>query len=195
MKQLKVLAVVAGLLIAGSAGAQIKIGYISVDNMVGLMPGTAKLDSLIQIYQADSLQPRYNYTLSEYLRKDSMVNGKDSLKTPASVRAKIREEMQADAYELQNWQTIAQQATENKQNELLAPIYRQVLDAIKAVAKEKGYTHVFNKEAFLVAPEGDDMLLMVAEKLKVKLPPQLQQGTDNKQPVNKPANGNKNGNN
>jgi outer membrane protein len=176
MKRLKVFAVALGLLIAGSAGAQIKIGYISVENMVLLMPESAKIDSLIQRYQADSLQPRYNYTLSEYLRKDSMVNGKDSSKTPASVRATIREELQEFAYELQNWQSIVQQATESKQQEFLAPIYKKVLDAIKAVAKEKGYTHVLNKEAFLVAPDGDDMLIMVAEKLKVKLPPQLQPG-------------------
>lgn len=176
MKKLNVLVAALGLFIAGTASAQVKIGYISVDNMVGLMPETAKADSLIQQYQTDSLQPRYNYTLSEYLRKDSIVNGKDSLKTPAAVRAQIRQEMQNSAYELQNWQAIAQQATENKQNELLAPIYKKVMDAIKAVAKEKGYTHIFNKEALLVAPDGDDILLLVAQKLNVKLPPQVQQG-------------------
>lgn len=179
MKKLKVFVVVLGLLVAGSVSAQVKIGYISVDNMVGLMPETAKVDTLLQQYQTDSLQPRYNYTLSEYLRKDSIVNGKDSLKTPAAVRAQIREEMQNSAYELQNWQSIAQQATENKQNELLAPIYKKVLDAIKAVAKEKGYTHIFNKEAFLVAPDADDILPLVAQKLKVKLPPQIQEGVNN----------------
>lgn len=178
MKKLKLLVTALGLLVAGIAGAQIKIGYISVDNLVRIMPETAMVDTLIQKYQADSLQPRYNYTLSEYLRKDSIVNGKDSLKTPASVRATIRGEMQSLAYELQNWQTLAQQATESKQNDLLAPIYKRVLDAIRAVAKEKGYTHIFNKEAFLVAPDGDDMLLLVAAKLNVKVPPQLQQGVN-----------------
>lgn len=176
MKKLTVIVAVLGLFIAGSASAQVKVGYISVDNMVGLMPETAKADTLIQRYQADSLQPRYNYTLSEYLRKDSIVNGKDSSKTPAAVRNQIRQEMQNSAYELQNWQAIAQQATEAKQNELLAPIYKKVIDAIKAVAKEKGYTHVLNKEALLVAPDGDDMLPLVAQKLKVTLPPQIQPG-------------------
>lgn len=173
MKKLNVIAGMLFLLIAVGANAQqIKMGYISVDNVVQLMPETAKIDSMLQRFQVDSLQPRYNYTLSEYLRKDSIVNGKDSLKTPASVRAKIKEDMLNDASELQNWQAYAQQATENKQNEFLAPIYQKVVEAIKAVAKEKGYTHVFNKEAFLVAPDGDDMLLMVADKLKIKLPNQ-----------------------
>ena len=176
MKKLKLFPVILLLLVGGGVVAQMKIGYISVDNMVSLMPGTSKIDSLLERYNADSLQPRYNYTLAEYLRKDSIVSGKDSAKTPATVRAKIREELQNDVYELQNWQSIVQQATESKQNQLLAPIYRQVFTAIQQVAKEKGYTHVFNKESLLAAPEGDDLILLVAQKLKVKLPPQAVPG-------------------
>lgn len=172
MKKLKVFVLALGLLVIGNtAMAQNKTGYISVEIMVRIMPETAKLDSVIQKYQADSLQPRFNYTLAQYQRKDSAVNGKDSLKTPASVRAKMREEMQQDLYELQNWQSIVQQATENKQNELLAPIYQKVYTAIQAVAKENGYTHVYNKEAILVAPPADDLIALVAKKLNVKLPP------------------------
>ena len=172
MKNLKVLAVLMGLFIACTAGAQVKIGYISVDNMVGLMPETAKEDTLIQQFQADSLQPRYNYTLSEYLRKDSIVNGKDSLKTPAAVRNQIRQEMQNNAYELQNWQAIAQQATENKQNELLAPIYKKVQDAITQVAKENGYTYILHRESAIVVPPENDISALVAKKLNIKLPQQ-----------------------
>jgi outer membrane protein len=180
MKNLKVLAVVLFVIIGGSANSQMKVGYISITDMVSLMPETAKIDTLLNKYQTDSLQPEYSYTLSEYLRKDSMVNGSDSEKVPPTVRATVREELQELGYKLQNWQAYAQQLTENKQQVLLAPIYRKVIDAIKQVAKEKGYTHVFNKESFIVAPEGDDMILLVAEKLKVKLPPQLQQGIGNK---------------
>ena len=181
MKKLKLFSVLLSLLIAAGSDAQMKAGYISIDNMVALMPETAKIDSLLERFQSDSLQPRYNYTLSEYLRKDSLVSGKDSAKTPAAVRAKIRQEMQNDVYELQNWQTIVQQATESKQNQLLAPIYRAVFAAIQQVAKEKGYSHVFSKESLLVAPEGDDIIPLVAQKLKVNLPPQLQTGTNKAQ--------------
>jgi outer membrane protein len=169
-KFLTVIVVAAGLFMAGGASAQMKVGYISVDNMVGLMPETAKLDTLLERYQADSLNPQYAYIVSEYQRKDSLY--RDSIHTPSAVRKQIAEELPNLIYQIQNWQSIVQQATENKQNELLRPIYTKVYDAVKAVAKEKGYTHVFNKEAFLVAPEGDDMLLMVAAKLNVKVPTQ-----------------------
>lgn len=184
MKKLKVIAVVVGLFLTGSATAQSKIGYISVDNMVALMPEVAKIDTLLQKFQVDSLQPRYTYTLSEYMRKDSMLKGKEADKLPASVKAQVQEEVQSLGSELSNWQTVAQQLMENKQAELLQPVYKKVLDAIKEVAKEKGYTHVFNKEAFIVAPDGDDLLTVVAEKLKVKVPQQVNKTTPNIKPKN-----------
>src|SRR3954470_21620622 len=91
---------------AGSAMAQ-KTGYIRVDDVVRLMPETTKLQGIMESFQKDSLQPRFNYTLSEFQRKDSMVNGRDSSRTPAAARAKMREEMQNDMYELQNWEAIS----------------------------------------------------------------------------------------
>ncbi|HQW43211.1 MAG: OmpH family outer membrane protein [Chitinophagaceae bacterium] len=167
-KFFSVIVVGAGLLFAGTADAQMKAGYISVDNMVGLMPETAKLDSLLERYQADSINPQYAQIVSLYQYKDSVY--KDSLKTPPAVRKQIEQELPTLIYQIQNWQQLVNQAVEAKQNELLAPIYRKVYDAIKLVAKEKGYTHVFSKEAFLVAPDGDDMIAAVAAKLKVPIP-------------------------
>lgn len=167
-KFLSVIVVAAGLFLASNAQAQMKAGYISVDNMVGLMPETAKLDSLLERYQNDSINPRYAQIVALYQYKDSVY--RDSLKTPAVVRAEIEKDLPSLIYQIQNWQQLVNQALEAKQNELLAPIYRKVYDAIKLVAKEKGYTHVFSKEAFLVAPDGDDMITAVAAKLKVPLP-------------------------
>ena len=169
MKKFFVVATVAIILLgANGAKAQMKIGYISVDAMVGLMPEIGKIDTMMSRYQADSLNPQYAYLVSEYQRKDSMF--RDTAHTSASVRKTIGDELPNLIYQIQNWQSITQQMTENKQNELLRPVYTKVYDAIKAVAKEKGYSHVFNKEAFLVAPEGDDMILLVAQKLKVTVP-------------------------
>jgi outer membrane protein len=174
MKKLKVLAVAVCLLIAGSVWAQSKLGYINVETIVQLMPGSAKIDSLLERYQADTIQPEYASVVEQYQFNDSLY--RDSLKTPASVRAEIAKKLPGLIYQIQNWQQITQQAIEAKQNQLLAPIYKEVYDAIKAVAKEKGYTHVFNREAFLVAPDADDLLAAVATKLKVKVPPQLLPG-------------------
>ena len=174
MKKLKVLVAAVCLLITGSAMAQTKFGYISLDNVVQLMPAAARIDSLLQRYQVDSIQPEYTSLVEQYQFKDSVY--RDSTKTPQSVRQQIAKELPGLIYQIQNWQQISQQALEAKQNQLLSPIYKEVYDAIKAVAKEKGYSHVFNREAFLVAPDGDDLILPVASKLRLKVPPQLQPG-------------------
>jgi len=178
MKKLKVLAIAICLLVTGSAMAQSKFGYVNVNNILALMPATAKLDSLLERYQVDSIQPEYASIVEQYQFNDSLY--RDSVKTPPSVRAEIAKKLPGLIYQIQNWQQISQQALEAKQNQLLGPIYNEVYEAIRVVAKEKGYTHVFTREAFLVAPDGDDMILAVAAKLNIKVPPQLQPGS--KQP-------------
>jgi outer membrane protein len=174
MKKLQVFVVALSLLIGGQAMAQTKLGYVSIETLVQLMPKYGTLDSLLQRYQADTIQPEYSSLVEQYNFNDSLY--RDSLHTPPSVRSEIAKKLPTLIYQIQNWQQISQQAMEAKQNELVQPLYREVYDAIKAVAKEKGYTHVFNKEAFLVAPDGDDLIIAVATKLKIKVPPQLQPG-------------------
>jgi outer membrane protein len=155
----------------GTLRAQTKIGYISVDAMVSLMPEARSLDSLLNKYQSDSLNPKYEEMVMLYKYKDSLY--RDSIHTPPAMRKQIAGELPILGYQIQNWDQISQNATQNKQNALLVPAYRKVYEAIKAVQKEKGYTHVANKEAFLIAPEGDDMTRAVAAKLKINVPPQM----------------------
>ncbi|MER3464695.1 MAG: hypothetical protein C4329_10115 [Chitinophagaceae bacterium] len=170
MNKIKLFLVAATVLIGASSASAQKIGYISVDNVVYLMPEIGKIDTALQRYQADSLNPQFNYLVSEYNRKDSSVNTKDSVRLAAAVRAQVRQEMEGLAYQIQNWQSYVQQAMQAKQNRLLEPVYRKVFNAIQSVAKDNGYTHVLNKEALLVAPPGDDMLLLVAKRLGINLP-------------------------
>jgi outer membrane protein len=174
MKNLKAFIVAACFLIAGNVAiAQTKIAYISVDQVVALMPATAKLDSLIGQYRADSIQPEYNSLITNYQFKDSSY--RDTLRTPKAVRDQLAKELPGYIYQIQNWSQIEQQALEAKQNELLAPIYKEVYDAIKAVAKEKGYTHVMSREAFIVMPDADNLFTAVTTRLKLKVPPQAVQ--------------------
>jgi outer membrane protein len=175
MKNFFTVMMVAIGLIAGSASAQTKIGYIRMDDMVALMPETGKIDTMIQKYQLDSLNPRLKLEIENFQYKDSILSKTDTSRTPKSILNQMKVDRDNHLYFINNFQQLAQQAVQSKQEELLTPVYSKVYDAIKTVAKEKGYTHVLSKDAFLVAPEGDDMLIAVAAKLKVKLPPQLQQ--------------------
>jgi len=157
--------------VAFNATAQNKIGHISADQVVGLMPERAKIDTLLQRFQNDSLNTTLNELIADYGYKDSLLNKTDTSKMPASVKAQIRGELQNLAYQVQNWQSISNQVMQNKQQQLYQPIYRRVSEAINAVAKEKGYAYIFTSEALIVAPPSDDILPLVAQKLGIKLPP------------------------
>ena len=153
-----------------AANAQNKLGHISANQLVGLMPERAKIDTLLSKFQTDSLNSTLGSLVQEYGYKDSLLNKTDTSKMPASVKAQIRQELENLAYQVQNWQGISQQVMENKQQQLYQPMYKKISDAINAVAKEKGYTYVFTSDALIVAPPSDDMLPLVAAKLGIKLP-------------------------
>ena len=155
---------------ASSAMAQ-KTGYISVDDVVRLMPDLGKIDTAMQKYQADSINTEFASLVSDYNYRDSLLSSKDTLKMPASVRDQHRQALQQISYQVQNWQQIAQQAYQSKQQEMLAPVYRKVIAAINTVAKESGYSYVYTQDALIVAPPADNLLPLVAKKLNIKLPP------------------------
>ena len=168
MKKIIAIFVLAASLVSGTVEAQTKFGFIRVDELVSLMPELKKIDTLLTSYQNDTLPRTYNYLLSIYQHYDSIAN--DSAHQTLVVRQQASRQRTDYLGELQNWQTSAQQLIEAKQNALLQPVCDKVLKAIDDVAKEKGYTYVFNRESLLVGPPADNLLPMVAEKLKVKVP-------------------------
>lgn len=176
---------------AGSVQAQQKAGYISVEQVVSLMPELGKIDTLLQKFQVDSLNMEFAEIIRDYNYRDSMLSKTDTLKMPASVKREHRQNMENDAYQIQNWQQISQNVMQSKQQELLAPVYDRVRAAINQVAKENGYGFVYNMEALLVAPPADNLLQLVAKKLNVKVPTASNQGASQQRP---PAAGARRGN-
>jgi outer membrane protein len=177
MKKLKVLvAAVCLVLVTNVSQAQTKIGYIDAETVLYLMPEVAKIDSMMRIYQTDTIGREYTSLLQNYQHKDSIL--RDTVAHP--LVPAVKEQYQKDLFQLtqtlQSWNELAQQAYQNKQNQLLAPVMKKINDAINAVAKEKGYTHVLSRETLLVAPEADNLLQAVAKKLNITVPPQLLPG-------------------
>lgn len=180
MKKIIAIFVLAAGLVSGTVEAQGKFGYIRVDEMVSLMPELKKIDTLLTSYQQDTLPRTYNYLLSQYQYYDSI--SADSAKQTVVVRQQAARQRADYLGELQNWQASAQQLIEAKQNALLAPVYDKVLKAVDEVAKEKGYSYIFNRESLLVGPPADNILQLVADKLKVKIPPAQAQNQPGQKP-------------
>ncbi len=183
MKKILTVVFAAGLLFAGQAEAQTKIGYIRIDDIVGLLPELAQnkvnIDTVGQQFVNDSILPNIRYKQEEYTKK--LQEYADSTK-PKSIRDLIAKDLQALQEELSGADSYVQQVLRYKQQEFLAPHYAKVKKAIEAVAKKKGYTHVLSTDVFLIAPGGDDISMAVLDELKIKLP---QNGAGAKIPAGK----------
>ena len=69
---------------------------------------------------------------------------------------------------MQGFQTEAQEMYQEEAQRKITPIRAKAMDAIRVVAKENGYTYIFDVNAVIVAPPGDDVLALVKKKLGIK---------------------------
>lgn len=168
MKKLfTILFVSAALLAASQVNAQIKIGYISTQELVTAMPEYKKADTALAEYQ-NALNQQYAEKVQDFNLRDSLLSSKDTAKyTKAQLEVK-RNELGKVYVELQGWNQKAQQMYQAKEEEQMKPILDKARKAIQDVAKENGYAYVFTKEQLLVSPPGDDMLPLVKKKLGLK---------------------------
>ncbi len=145
------------------ASAQGKTAYVSIDEVVQLMPEYKK--AMGDLAQYDSaLQINYAETVQELNRQDSILKA-DSLKMSNAVKAAKRENLRKLFTELQGYEQTYQQQMQAKNEELLSPVAQKANALISDVAKTAGYTYVFRKEALLVYPPADDLLPLVKTKL------------------------------
>ena len=160
--------IVAGVMALGifNASAQTKIGYVSTDELIGVMPEAEKADADLKDYQA-SLSQQGQDMMKDLGIKDSLFV-KDSAKLSASMKEIKRNELITLYQRVQGWQTQAQEMYQQKAQEKIAPIRAKAMDAIRLVAKENGYSYILDINAVIVAPPGDDILPLVKRKLGIK---------------------------
>ena len=157
------------LLICGSGAIGQKIGYISTQDLISVMPETIKADSNLRQYNAALYQNAKDK--EDALNAAIQKFNDDSAKMTGPVKEVKRAELQKLYQELTTEDQRIQGQLEERRNALIGPIQQRALTTIQAVAKENGYTYVLEREALLVAPPGDDILPLVAKKLNIKLPP------------------------
>ncbi len=148
--------------------AQTKVGYINTEELIGSMPETEAANAQLQEYQA-TLQEQGNDYYRELSEKDSTFQA-DSAKYTQTQKELKRNDLIALYQKVQGWNQTMQQMIQEKSQALIVPIRTKALDAVKAVAKENGYSYILEEAAVLVGPPGDDILPLVKKKLGVKEP-------------------------
>ena len=105
-----------GLMAAGQVSAQNKMAYVSIDEVVQLMPEYKK--AMADMAQFDSaLQINYAETVKELNRQDSMYKT-DSAKWSNAIRTANREKMKKLLVDLQGFEQTYQQQMQQRQEEL-----------------------------------------------------------------------------
>ena len=168
-KIVTVLAVVMSLLMVGhSVKAQTKFAYISVNDLITSMPETKKADTAMNDYQ-QALAQNYDDMRREFSEQDSLLSSKDTAKY-TKAQLELKRKNLGDLYQkMMTFQQQAQQMAQQKNQELLAPIQRKAIEAIQAVAKENGYTYVFEKGQLIVSPSAEDITNLVKKRLGIPI--------------------------
>lgn len=164
------------LMFVGMANAQSgKIGYTNVDYILNYLPDAKDIENKLKTEKAQYdklLQDKITAFQTKY--EDYQKNGATM---SAVIRADREKELQSSQTAIQEFQQNSETALQQKQQQLLAPVLDKIDKTIKDVAKENGYTYVFNTDAgpgttpiLLVAPDADNISNLVFKKLGVPEP-------------------------
>ncbi|RBL93772.1 OmpH family outer membrane protein [Chitinophaga flava] len=169
MKKYVIIAFVAVTgLFSVNAMAQSKVAHINAQALVGSMPEAKKAETDLQTF-AQGLEAEGKTMVDEYTKKVKEFDEKAASMTENMKEIKGRE-IQDTQKRIQDYRDQAEQKVQQKQQELLKPIYDKARKAIEDVAKEKGYGYVIDSSAglLLVSPSADDLLPAVKAKLGIK---------------------------
>ncbi len=149
------------------ANAQtVKLGHLDVNSLFLKLPELkdveAKLKEVQATYEKEmkNLEDEYTRKASDYQQN---VGAMDE-----TIKKNREEELMSLQEKMKNFFQIAQNALQQKQEELQNPIREKILAAIKAVSEENGFTYVFDTNALLFkADNATDITDLVLKKLGV----------------------------
>ncbi len=181
----------------------VKIGVFDIGVMVQAMPAYRNVDSLMQIFDRDSLGALRDYYQSEYQRLDSTYRA-DSLQVATGKKSKaifdmVAADRQKAVINIVYWQQIAQGKSDEKRAALSQNLSNMVVNAYKKVLARKKYTLVLKPQTYEGGFPIDNIFIAVARELKLTELPQnllflgndpdpVKQQPTQKPPVVKPKN-------
>jgi Skp family chaperone for outer membrane proteins len=155
-----------------------KYGVFDIDLMVQAMPQYRAVDSLVQLYERDSLQREYDFYQGEFKRLDSTYKADSARKAPKSVLDQILNQRQQIGINLVYWQQISQNRIEQKRGTLAQPIFEKVLPAYKKVLDARKYDLILKPNTFELGSKVENVFIFVAKELKITLPQELGGGQE-----------------
>ncbi|MXV17783.1 OmpH family outer membrane protein [Hufsiella ginkgonis] len=180
MKNLiKVGVVAAGLFLGINKGnAQQKFAHINSAELLAAMPEIKTADANYQTFYKQK-QTQLETMDGERVKKVTTYQEKAKTRSQANAEsidkelATLANEIQDLEKRIQDASTKADEELKKKREELYQPVYDKAQDAIKAVAKEKGFAYVFDtqQQSLLYFDGGEDIIASVKTKLGIAATP------------------------
>lgn len=168
MKNLLKISTLTLVLLASTFSVQAQqFGYVDSQLILSEMPAVKQAESNLEALQ-QQLQKKLQAGI-ELLQKDYVALQQ---KIERGELAPVQQEeqvagIQAREQKLQAEEQGMVQQIQVKRNELLEPIYTSLNAAIADIAKEKGYTFIFDKQVLLFGEESQDVSADVRAKLNM----------------------------
>jgi outer membrane protein len=160
------------LFLAGNsllAQTTLKIGHVNVQELVQKHPDTDSIHAIIE-KEAGDMEDIYAEMLHEQQEKMETFDAESAGYSDFMKKTK-QEELLALSQKIQTFNQTAQQQIRQHNIELLQPVYDDVNNAIKRVAKENKFTYVLDISAGTVAyisPDSQDITARVLDELNKK---------------------------
>lgn len=145
-----------------------KFGHIDFAKLYGLMPGQDSIKTVYEGY-AKGIQDQFVAMQGELDNKVQDYRANQATMSDIIKQTKERE-IQDLSKRIDDFQTQAQQNLQQKESDLTAPMIEKARKAVESVAKENGYTYVFNSAEGLLlwAEPSDDIMPIVKKKLGIQ---------------------------
>jgi len=167
----KILLAVALMLpmLGASAQTSVKLGLVDTNAIIQAMPDTQEAQK--KVADASKKYEEEYARLGEEMKRmyDELANMDQN--ELAAIRERKTKEFQDYQVKVQNFEQSAQQDLQRMQQELLAPIFQKIKDAVESVGKEGGYGMIqdYNPQQTLYfAAPVVDVTSQVKSKLGIK---------------------------
>ena len=153
----------------GVFAQNLKFGHINAQEIVSAMPEFAKAQSDIEALdkQLTSELQRTQEEFNKKYQEFQQAIAKDSL--PPNIAERRQKELQDMMQRQEQFQQEAQQQMQKAQADAMAPIYKKLDDAIKAVGAAEGVIYIFDLARTPVAYVNESQSINLTPKVKTQL--------------------------
>lgn len=167
MKKTLIAIAICLLAFSGNAMAQknIKLGHINSQELLQIMPGRDSVQTILQ-NEVTELEGTLKQMQAEAEKRYNDYVANQAGWTELIRQTKQRE-IQDMSARIQEFQENAQKQLTDREAELTKPIIDRAKKAIEDVAREGGYTYIFDGAGLLYSNDSEDIMPAVKKKLGI----------------------------